>query len=269
MAATSLAGVLKDKHVILTGSDSPLGQAIGREFSAHGAKCCGIGRDSKGAHVTLKDYTDLEGTKKAVQEALQKLGGKVDILVNCAGGIDKDMIGYDAMTKVLNSNIVSAQMCSEELYPELKKSEAGGIINVACAVGSLLPMPGDLMNYGVAKAGVMELTKGHALQFAPHVRVNAVCPGLFEGDEIMTVLAGGDKGKEKEMMERAAKAMPLGRIGKPEGIAAAILYLAHQSYGTGQCLVLDSGASLTNWLNHPTQGLGKELFAAGQKKLKL
>jgi NAD(P)-dependent dehydrogenase (short-subunit alcohol dehydrogenase family) len=65
--------------------------------------------------------------------------------------------------------------------------QAGGIINVACAVGSLIPMPGDLMNFGVAKAGLMELTKGHAIQYAPDVRVNAICPGLFEGDEVSLV----------------------------------------------------------------------------------
>lgn len=244
----------KGKKVVIVGGDSLMGQAIAQEFQAAGGEICAIGKEEATCHVIINDYLDLADTKDGCTKALEVLGGKVDVLVNAAGGILPGM-GYKEMPKVAQLNLVSAQMCSELLAPELAKSEIGNIVNVGMALGSVIKMPGALLNYGIAKAGVCTLTRNLALQLAPKVRCNIVLPGPFEGDPLLAQLAGHDKSVEKQLVEVATKATLLRRLGMPAEIAAAVFYIASQEGATGTEIVLDGGASLTNWANHPTEGL--------------
>jgi 3-oxoacyl-[acyl-carrier protein] reductase len=245
----------KGKKVAVVGGDSPLGQAIAQEFTSAGGQVCCIGKEEATCHVIITDYSDLEDTKDGCKKALEVLEGKIDVLVNCAGNIIPGSMGYKEMPKVAQLNLVSAQMCSELLAPELAKSEIGNIVNVACAIGSMIKMPGVLIDYGVTKAGMCHMSRNLALQLAPKVRCNVVLPGLFEGDQVLTALAGGDEKVEKLLMENGAKATLLQRLGKPQEVAAAVFYIATQEGATGTEIVLDGGAALTNWLNHPVEGM--------------
>lgn len=244
----------KEKKVAVVGGDSLLGQAIAEEFRLAGGKVCAIGTEEASCDVIIKDYMDLEDTKDGCKQALEVLGGQIDVLVNAAGGISQGM-GYAEMPKIAQQNLISAQMCSEMLAPELAKSEIGNIVNVGGALGSKLKMPGALLDYGVAKCGVATLTRNHALQFAPKVRCNVVLFGPFEGDPVLAQLAGHDKSKEKALMETAANGTLLKRLGTPQEIAAAVFYIATQEGATGTEIVLDGGACLTHWVNHPMEGL--------------
>eukprot|EP00898_Chlorokybus_atmophyticus_P005594 jgi/Chlat1/6035/Chrsp4S06323 len=255
-------------RVAIMGGTGGIGLEVARRFAERGADhivLAGKDKDhlTKACHEKVfkgkakpmvVDFMDMEGAEKALKEVPKLLGGGIDVLINAAGGYVPGAAGPKGLLPTMQLNLMSAYMACEGLREALKESEHGGvIINVADAVGTKVVMPSIHTNYTVANAAVLKLTETLALTYAPEVRVNCVSPGYTEGTAMLKVLSGDDEEKEETLKAKRAKVTPLQRLAEPEEVAEAILYVAGQQYATGQNLVLDGGAGLTNWYNQQDQ----------------
>lgn len=172
------------------------------------------------------------------EEAIAKYG-RVDILVNNAG-IARDglliRMKPEQWQQVIDVNLSGVYYCSEEFLKLSKeRNNEGCIINMSSVVGQI-GNPGQA-NYATAKAGVIGLTKYHAMLYGPlGIRVNAVCPGYIATP--MTAELG------EEFLQEIASQIPLGRLGKPEEVAGTVRFLALDpaaKYMTGHCYDVDGG----------------------------
>ena len=180
------------------------------------------------------------GNEKEVQDTFEKVKekfGSIDILANNAGvssSTPLEKYPEEEYEKIVDLNIKSVFICSKAVVPYLKESK-GVIINTSSMV-SIYGQPSGVM-YPASKFAVNGMTKSLARELAPFgIRVNAVAPGITETDMV--------KNLPKEMIEPLIKTIPLGRIGKPEDIANAFLFLASDmaSYVTGEILSVDGAA---------------------------
>jgi NAD(P)-dependent dehydrogenase (short-subunit alcohol dehydrogenase family) len=176
--------------------------------------------------------------------ATVKAFGRLDILVNNAGGIPERgavlALSEEGFKKTLDVNLTSAFLCSKAALPELIKTK-GNIVNIASLAG-LRGAPGNTA-YGAAKGGMVILTKDMAVDYAPQgVRVNAVCPAYIETDLNRALLADMKKSGEYEAL---VKMHLLGRLGEPDDVAYAAVYLASEEakWLSGVALAVDGGIS--------------------------
>ena len=239
---------LENKKALVTGASRGIGKAIANRFLLEGAEVCGIGTKEpedlalrieeaggKFRWVTA-DLSDLNRVEEVIESCVKEAGG-LDILVNNAG-ITKDNLSFrmslEEWQKVLDINLSAAFLASRAAARAMIRKRAGSIINMASVVG--IHGNGGQANYSASKAGLIGLTKSLALETAGRgVRVNAVAPGYIATD--MTAALPG------EVQETLLAHIPLKRIGAPEDIAAAVLFLAsdESSYITGQVLPVDGG----------------------------
>ena len=180
------------------------------------------------------------GNEKEVRDTFEKVKekfGSIDILANNAGvssSTPLEKYSEEEYEKIVDLNIKSVFICSKAVVPYLKESK-GVIINTSSMV-SIYGQPSGVM-YPASKFAVNGMTKSLARELAPFgIRVNAVAPGITETDMV--------KNLPKEMIEPLIKTIPLGRIGKPEDVANAFLFLASDmaSYVTGEILSVDGAA---------------------------
>jgi len=189
------------------------------------------------------------GQVQALAEQVQARFGRLDVLVNNAG-ISGRPIGdgpvhrcsLEAWHRVVATNLTGVFLCSHFLLPIMMAGGTGGaVVNVAsdeALVGA--PPPTDTHAYSAAKGGVVALTRAMAVSYAPHgIRVNAVAPGWIATPMTQDLLAN------PEQAARLARACPLGRVGTPDEVAAAILFLASQeaSFITGVVLPVEGGST--------------------------
>jgi len=258
MSDTNQAGdrYLADHVAIVTGASRGIGREIALRLAARGARVACIATSAANAEETAKlctaaagegaearaygvDVANTDAVGELVKEIQKELGG-LDILVNNAG-ITRDNLMLrmteDDFDRVLQVNLKGTWNFVKAATRPLMKSRGGRIVNIASVVG--LTGNAGQVNYAASKAGVVGLTRSVAKELAGRgVCVNAVAPGFIETD--MTADIGENE------REKLFQAIPLGRIGRPEEIAAAVEYLTGPAgaYITGQTLVVDGGLSL-------------------------
>lgn len=246
--------ILTEKVALVTGAARGLGRAIALELATAGAKVVVnyAGSEGKAAEVVEKiraaggeafavqaDVSQAEDVERLVKAALEGFG-RIDILVNNAGIARDNLLlrmkegDWDA---VLDTNLKGVYLCTKAVSKGMLKQRFGVIVNISSVVG--ISGNAGQANYAAAKAGVIGFTKSMAKELAPRgIRVNAVAPGYIATD--MTDIL------PEEVKNEIISHIPLGRVGKPEDVAKAVLFLASPSAGymTGQTLVVDGGMEM-------------------------
>ena len=246
---------LKDKTAIVTGATSGLGYAIALLFSAEGANVVAAGRNTEAGHKLVDEIlhaggeavfvpTDVsknEDVKKLVDSAAEKFG-TVDILVNNAGlGVTRDIaeLTEAEWDLVMDVNVKGHFLCAKYVIPLMRKQGKGVIINMSSVLG-YLSLP-DSAVYCTSKAAILGLTRSMALDVArDNIRVNVIVPGSIDTPMLWE---GVSEEEFAEMAREVAEHEPVGRVGEPEEIARAALFLAtdDSSFATGAPFIIDGG----------------------------
>lgn len=240
--------LLENKIALITGGSSGIGFAIAKKFAEQGAKVIIFGQnEEKGKKAVseigddLASFQSIDVSKTdAVEQAIKGIlakEGKIDILVNNAG-ITRDelmmKIKEDDWDRVMDTNAKSCFNTSRALARPMLKARQGKIINISSVIG-LIGNAGQV-NYAASKGAIIAMTKAMALEFASRsIQVNCIAPG-FVATDMTGVLTESQK-------ESILAKIPLGRMGFPEEIANAALFLASSlsDYITGQVLTVDGG----------------------------
>jgi 3-oxoacyl-[acyl-carrier protein] reductase len=239
---------LNGKKALVTGALRGIGKTIADLFIAEGAEVWGLDyktpedlsarvEAAKGKlHWVAADLSELGAVEGKIEGALKESGG-FDILVNNAG-ITKDNLSFrmslEEWQKVLDINLSAAFLVARTVGRDMIRKRTGAIVNIASVVG--VHGNGGQANYSASKAGLIGVTKSLAQETASRgVRVNAVAPGY-----IATDMTAGLPDKVKETF---IEKIPLKRMGTPQDVAAAVLFLASDDsvYITGQVLPVDGG----------------------------
>jgi 2-hydroxycyclohexanecarboxyl-CoA dehydrogenase len=228
---------LKGKTAIVTGGAAGIGAAIVARFKEEGTRV--VNFDLKGDPPV--DITDYEAVKKAVAAA-----GPVDILVNNAGwDMFKPFLATDPAfwQKIISINLVGPMNLLHCVLPGMLERGGGKVVNIASdagRVGSSGEAP-----YSACKGGIIAMTKTIAREVASKgVRLNTVCPGLTETGMLESFMQGA--GNPDKLREAYRRAVPIGRLGKPEDIAGAVLFLASDDaeFITGQTISVSGGLTM-------------------------
>ncbi|MGQ9925761.1 MAG: 3-oxoacyl-ACP reductase FabG [Chloroflexaceae bacterium] len=241
---------LKDKVALITGSGQGIGKVTALTFAREGARVAvadinmanaqavaeEIVRNDGQAKAVFLDVSRAESVEVAVRTTVEAFG-RIDILVNNAG-ITRDArmqkMTEDQFDAVINVNLKGVWLCAKAVVPIMIANGGGAIINAASIVG----IHGNFgqTNYVAAKSGVIGMTKTWARELGPnHIRVNAIAPGFTVTEMIATV--------PEKVLESVRERTPLRRLGTPEDIANAYLFLASDeaSFITGVTLSVDGG----------------------------
>lgn len=251
---------LGGKVALVTGGGGLLGTAVCRGLAEHGAHvvvtdirqevaeqlASSITEDGLSAEARALDV----GSESAVAGAIQELAGKharIDILVNMAffySGAPWEQITTEQWEKGMRVTLTGAFLIGRECAKVMKAARRGSMIQFSSMYGVVSPDPRmypprynvNPIDYGVAKAGVLQMVRYQAIMLAPHnVRVNAIVPGPFPYP--------WSQGADTEFVEKLAGKVPLGRVGNAAEIAGAVIFLASDaaSFITGTQIVVDGG----------------------------
>ncbi|MFO8010898.1 MAG: SDR family oxidoreductase [Dehalococcoidia bacterium] len=250
MAEINLGG----KVAIITGSSQGIGNTLARGFARAGAFVFMVARNGSRLESEVRaiesdggkalalpaDVTRAEEVEKMASQALAN-SGRIDILVNCAGGSGEFRfrplldLEENAWDQVIELNLKSVYLCCRAVGQHMAEKMGGAIINFSSGA-SIQPVPG-MTHYCSAKAAVNQFTRVLAVEWGKYnIRVNAISPGLTDTE-------GERRWMPPEMMEKYSKAVPLGRIGKPEDILGTALFLASDmsSYLSGAIISVSGG----------------------------
>lgn len=240
-------GRMAGKAAIVTGAAQGIGLAIATRFVAEGAQVLLVDRNREAVEgaaaglaqqSTTVDVSAREEVAAMVARALEAFG-RIDILVNNAGVFHRasllELTEAD-FDRVLAINLKSVLFATQAVAPHMIARRSGAIVNVSSVAAVL---GADIaLAYCVSKAGVAQLTNVSALALAPYgIRVNAVGPGTFATE--MAQAAYADADLQRQVLSRT----PLGRLGRPEEAASAVLFLASDdaAYVTGKTIYVDGG----------------------------
>lgn len=251
--AAKASGRLAGKRALVTGASSGIGEAVARRFAAEGARVALVARRAdvlqglakelgSGAIALQADVAEPDQVAKAVRSAVQQLGG-LDIVVNAAG-VDgpaslRDMTP-DVWRRVIDINLSGTFYVAREAALHMLEAGSGTIINVGSEL-SFMGM-GLYVHYCASKAGVIGLTKALAVELAPTVTVNAICPGPVDTPMMEAEIAWFPD--PAAARQGSIDRVPMKRWASPEEVATAIVFLAADApYATGTLLSLDGGTT--------------------------
>ncbi len=252
---------LSGKNVVITGSSKGIGKSIAQQMALAGAKVTISSRKADACEEVAKEINDSlpagstggavvipcninskDSLQNLVNEAHEKLG-QIDILV-CNAALNPYFgpamdCPDDAFDKIMSANIKSNHWLCNMVLPEMKARKDGSIIIVS-SIGGLRGSP-VLGAYCISKAADMQLARNLAVEHGPdNIRVNAIAPGLIQTDFARALW------ENPEILKRATSTAPLKRIGQPDEIAGAAVFLASKAgaFMTGQTMTIDGGQTI-------------------------
>ena len=238
---------LTDKRVLITGGAGGIGSATAARFLLEGACVAVLDCDGVAIARLERELPGLSGAVRAdisdpaavahAFEAVEQLLGRLDVLINNAGiSVRQPFIDImpDQWRRVVEVNLNGIFYVAQQAARRMLSGGGGVIVNMGSTNG-LMGYP-YYADYNASKAGVIELTRSMALELAPAIRVNAVCPGF-----ILTPMQEAEY--TPEMQRAFADKVPLRRLGRPEDVAGLFAFLASDdaAFITGQCFVIDGG----------------------------
>ena len=243
-------GLLDGRVSLVTGASRGIGRAIAQAFAAEGASVVLAARDAaklgeavaeiqaKGgkAEALALDVSDRASVESVVAKVVET-HGRIDHLVNNAGVTRDNLLlrmKDEEWQQVLDTNLTGAFLCTQAVLKPMLKQRSGRIVTITSVVG--LGGNAGQANYAASKAGVIGFTKSVAREVASRgITVNAIAPGFIETD--MTAAM------PEKAREAVFAAIPLGRVGRPEDVAGAAVFLVSDAaaYVTGQVLAVDGG----------------------------
>lgn len=250
----SAGGGFADKRFLISGGSKGLGQQIALEIARRGGKVAVSGRDGEAlaraseeirsvapelldVEEIKADVSSVPQVKRMVAEASERLG-RIDVLVNCAGtnvrGPAAEVTEEDWDT-VQDVNLKAAFFAAQAFARTLEPGRSGKIINISSQYGHT--GSSQRVAYCASKGGLELMTKALAVEWAPKILVNTVCPTFIETDLTRRILE--DPGTKQQLLDR----MPMGRFGRPADVVGAVLYLASDwsDMVTGSSLMVDGG----------------------------
>lgn len=242
-----------ERIAIVTGASRGIGREIAKSLAKQGIKVIANYNNSKNNAIELKNELQKDGididivkanvskreeVKELIRYTLNKYG-KIDILINNAGISEYKLFTEETdedWNKIINNNLYSTFVTTQEVIPNMIKNQKGCIINISSVWG----MVGASMEvlYSVSKAGIDGLTKALAKELGPsNIRVNSIAPGIINTDMC--------KSFSKEEIEQIKEEIPLERIGKVEDISRCVNWLINEEYTTGQIISINGGWIIT------------------------
>lgn len=232
--------------VLVTGGTQGIGAVIAETFIAEGAQVVSCARHAPAAPALTNRWTHLVADvrdENAVQRLFTDIKarfGRLDVLVNNAGGsphVDAATASLRLSRAVIELNLIAPLWLSQKANELMQQQQDGGVIVHITSVSGTRASPGTAA-YGAAKAGLLNLAKSQAVEWAPKVRVNCVTAGLIRTEKSLTHYG------DEACMARVAATVPLGRMGTPKDVAHACMFLASEeaSYISGTDLLVDGGS---------------------------
>ncbi len=247
---------LKGKRAFLTAAGAGIGRATALAFAREGAEVIATDlrpeliADLRDHGIAATDSLDVRSTDAV--DAMARKVGPVDILFNCAGFVHHGTVlttSDEEWDFSFDVNVKSMHRTIRAFLPGMLERGGGAVVNIASGASSVRGIPNRYV-YGASKAAVIGLTKAIAADYIKQgVRVNAICPGTIESPSLDHRIETQAKtlGKSLDEIRQAfVDRQPMGRLGKPEEIAAMAVYLAgdESSYTTGQIFLVDGGFAL-------------------------
>jgi 3-oxoacyl-[acyl-carrier protein] reductase len=238
---------LKNKNIIVTGASGGIGNSIIKKLNEAGANILASGtriekleelkKNFKGIKILKFDISQSEKIEEFIENATSELGGSLDGLVNNAGITQDNLairMNLDEWQKVININLTSTFLMSKFAIKKMLKNKSGKIVNITSVVGHT-GNPGQA-NYTASKAGIVAMSKSLAIEYAKkNINVNCISPGF-----IKTAMTDKIDDKFKEVI---VSKIPSARLGEPDDIANAVLFLTsdQSNYINGETLHVNGG----------------------------
>jgi 2-keto-3-deoxy-L-fuconate dehydrogenase len=247
-----MAGRLSGKVALLTAAAAGIGRATAEAFAAEGAKVIATDLNLDGLEGLAGEARRLDVRSSEAVAVLAREIGPIDVLFNCAGFVHHGTIldcTEDDWDFSFDLNVKSMHRTIRAFLPGMLEKGGGSIVNVASAASSVRGIPNRYL-YGASKAAVIGLTKAVAADFIRRgIRCNAICPATVESpslDQRIATLAAQSGQSVADVRKAFIIRQPMGRIGRPEEVAALAVYLAsdESAFTTGHAHIVDGGFAL-------------------------